>query len=302
MIISGRVSIKMAPVVRACTTRCSSPSGRSRWAPAARRWASSTTTRSCPADKFLPVDMHIPGCPPRPEALVYGILKLRAMVMAKPDQGWRSRYGGRGTEECREYELAVDPDRGRHATTSPARMGKDGYECLTRRPGAESPQDAARAATPSPCWRRSTSADKAAITSCAAGIPRRRLEAPALGKGFTFLASVHASTYYRKEPRSACTTSCSDMHEGGPHDGQGARPARRPARPVGPRRTGRRRQSVSAEVSTCRRDLPDGHPDLRRILIPEDYEGFPAAPRLPDGRRGRSSSRTTSDQTGWWKK
>jgi NADH:ubiquinone oxidoreductase subunit B-like Fe-S oxidoreductase len=48
---------------------------------------------------FMPVDMHIPGCPPRPEALAYGILKLRAMILSKPDEGWRTRYGGRGTEE-----------------------------------------------------------------------------------------------------------------------------------------------------------------------------------------------------------
>jgi NADH-quinone oxidoreductase subunit B len=62
-----------------------------------------------PADKFMPVDVHVPGCPPRPEALAFGILKLRTMIMAKPDMGWRTRYGGRGTEEFAESELAVDP-------------------------------------------------------------------------------------------------------------------------------------------------------------------------------------------------
>ena len=80
-----------------------------------------------PADKFLPVDLHIPGCPPRPESLVYGILKLRAMVMAKPDQGWRSRYGGRGTEE-------FDPKRARGGDRRGQRRGPDGqggHQCLT---------------------------------------------------------------------------------------------------------------------------------------------------------------------------
>jgi NADH-quinone oxidoreductase subunit B len=57
----------------------------------------------------MPVDIHVPGCPPRPESLVYGILKLRAMVMARPDQGWRTRYGGRGTEEFDPSVLEIDP-------------------------------------------------------------------------------------------------------------------------------------------------------------------------------------------------
>jgi NADH-quinone oxidoreductase subunit B len=52
-----------------------------------------------PADKFLPVDVHVPGCPPRPEALMHGIIKLRAMVQHDPSMGWRERYGGEGTEE-----------------------------------------------------------------------------------------------------------------------------------------------------------------------------------------------------------
>jgi NADH-quinone oxidoreductase subunit B len=52
-----------------------------------------------PGDKFLPVDLHVPGCPPRPESLVHGILKLRAAILSQSDEGWRTRYGGRGTEE-----------------------------------------------------------------------------------------------------------------------------------------------------------------------------------------------------------
>jgi NADH-quinone oxidoreductase subunit B len=99
MIISGRVSIKMAPVVRRVYDQMLEP----KWAIAMGACSSSMGVFNnyaiVPADKFLPVDIHIPGCPPRPEALVYGILKLRAMVLDKPDQGWRSRYGGRGTEE-----------------------------------------------------------------------------------------------------------------------------------------------------------------------------------------------------------
>jgi NADH-quinone oxidoreductase subunit B len=30
---------------------------------------------------------------------VHGILKLRAAILTHPDEGWRTRYGGRGTEE-----------------------------------------------------------------------------------------------------------------------------------------------------------------------------------------------------------
>jgi NADH-quinone oxidoreductase subunit B len=99
MIISGRVSIKMAPVVRRIYDQMLEP----KWAIAMGACSSSTGVFNnyaiVAADKFMPVDIHVPGCPPRPEALVYSILKLRSMVMAKPDLGWRTRYGGRGTEE-----------------------------------------------------------------------------------------------------------------------------------------------------------------------------------------------------------
>ncbi len=108
LILSGRVSIKMAPVVRRIYDQMLEP----KWAIAMGACSSSMGVFNnyaiVPADKFMPVDMHIPGCPPRPEGLTYGILKLRAMVMSKPDQGWRTRYGGHGTEEFVDSDLQIE--------------------------------------------------------------------------------------------------------------------------------------------------------------------------------------------------
>jgi NADH-quinone oxidoreductase subunit B len=124
LIISGRISIKMAPVVRRVYDQMLEP----KWAIAMGACSSSMGVFNnyaiVPADKFMPVDVHVPGCPPRPEALVYGILKLRAMIMAKPDQAWRTRYGGRGTEEFLEEELEIDP-AARHAIGISGGGGKD---------------------------------------------------------------------------------------------------------------------------------------------------------------------------------
>ena len=100
LILSGRVSIKMVPVVRRIYDQmlepkwvlsmgaCSSSGG---------MFANYAVVQG--ADKFLPVDIHIPGCPPRPEALIYGILKLQRKIFGDPDLGWRDRYEGHGTEE-----------------------------------------------------------------------------------------------------------------------------------------------------------------------------------------------------------
>jgi NADH-quinone oxidoreductase subunit B len=52
-----------------------------------------------PADKFMPIDVHVPGCPPRPEALMHGILRLRDKIHGHPPDGWRERYDAVGTEE-----------------------------------------------------------------------------------------------------------------------------------------------------------------------------------------------------------
>ena len=111
MIISGRVSIKMAPVVRRIYDQMLEP----KWTIAMGACSSSMGVFNnyaiVPADKFMPVDVHVPGCPPRPEALMHGILKLRTMILSQPTQDWRTRYGGRGTEEFVET-AAADPAAG----------------------------------------------------------------------------------------------------------------------------------------------------------------------------------------------
>jgi NADH-quinone oxidoreductase subunit B len=102
LILSGRISIKMAPVVRRIYDQMLEP----KWSIAMGACSSSMGVFNnyaiVPADKFMPVDVHVPGCPPRPEALTHGILKLRKMVQDDPSMGWRDRYEARGTEEIIE--------------------------------------------------------------------------------------------------------------------------------------------------------------------------------------------------------
>jgi NADH-quinone oxidoreductase subunit B len=100
LILSGRVSIKMAPVIRRIYDQMLEP----KWVIAMGACASSAGMFNNyalvqGADKFLPVDVYVPGCPPRPEALTYGIIKLQKQIRDEPDLGWRERYGAEGTEE-----------------------------------------------------------------------------------------------------------------------------------------------------------------------------------------------------------
>jgi NADH-quinone oxidoreductase subunit B len=114
LILSGRVSIKMAPIVRRIYDQMLEP----KWAISMGACCSSMGVFNnyalVPADKFMPIDVHVPGCPPRPEALMNGILKLRDMVQDRAEPGWRERYEAGGTEE-------VLPGHPREVATGAAR-------------------------------------------------------------------------------------------------------------------------------------------------------------------------------------
>jgi NADH-quinone oxidoreductase subunit C len=118
------------------------------------------------------------------------------------------------------------------------------------------------------------------------------------GKGYTFLASLHGVDYYPEEPRLGVLYELLDMK-------------------AVDRITVKARVSVDdPQISTVVELFPganhperevydmfgvvfEGHPDLRRILMPEDYEGFPQRRDFPVG--GEPVLFTFNEQTSYGK-
>ena len=81
MIVAGRLSVKMAPVIKQLYEQMPNP----------KYVISMGACASCGGvfnnyaivqgvDRVIPVDIYVPGCPPRPEQLMDGIIKLHAIV------------------------------------------------------------------------------------------------------------------------------------------------------------------------------------------------------------------------------
>ena len=88
LIVSGRVSNKMAPVIKRVYDQMSDP----KWVIAMGDCASCGGPFNNYAiiqgvDKILPVDVYVPGCPPRPEALLYALTRLQEKIKVEANLG-----------------------------------------------------------------------------------------------------------------------------------------------------------------------------------------------------------------------
>jgi NADH-quinone oxidoreductase subunit B len=104
MIVAGWVSYKMAHAIRRVWDQMADP----KWCIAMGACASSGGMHRCygvvqGCDNFLPVDVYVPGCPPRPEALIHALMDIQEKVR-------------------NEYSIAQDDlVGGAHAAAAPAR-------------------------------------------------------------------------------------------------------------------------------------------------------------------------------------
>jgi NADH-quinone oxidoreductase subunit B len=91
LMVMGTISKKLAPVVKQVYLQMAEP----RWVMAVGACASSggifdTYSVLQGIDQVIPVDVYVPGCPPRPEAIIDGVLKIQDLVQ---DESLRRRNG-----------------------------------------------------------------------------------------------------------------------------------------------------------------------------------------------------------------
>ena len=83
LIVAGPVSLKMAPLVRQLWDEMPGPKGSIALGSCAGSWPTYAVTRGL--DSVIPVDIHVPGCPPGAEALLDALFQIEKKI--RPEGG-----------------------------------------------------------------------------------------------------------------------------------------------------------------------------------------------------------------------
>ncbi len=109
LIVAGTISKKLGPILKQVYEQMAEP----KWVLSVGACASSggifdTYSVLQGIDRIIPVDVYVPGCPPRPEQIIDGVMNIHKLVKK---ESLRRRYSSEYRDLMKEYKIVMkDPD------------------------------------------------------------------------------------------------------------------------------------------------------------------------------------------------